>query len=756
MLLAQFYVTPRVTHHVTRPRSSRTMSRFARDLVTGGAACEPAEGAGPSGQTRNPISRVADVLLGDRGKGARENQLQVGREQGASTAWSDSRIRAHVGREETDFRRASADGREHALAREANGVDLAREGLLGAPDMGYGAYAAPSMAPARALVDARFDPRAAAVEKQFARSRSAVMARHLQSQGDMGAAFESMRVDERDMSARARMARDAAVLREMQHGEHWAQGFQQPAYSQASSSSWANEFANLEAATQRNWAHEYQRYLPPRAVHAPPYMDQWAQEFQSNQGARWGEEFSTLNRNTWADEFAKQQSPQTPMMDVAAQTAKQSSELAATLNADPKFANSKFAALMSKLGSGQVVVKDDGLHEIGESMREQHAATGERWAQEFASGTEQRSTWANEFAAQAQRQAPIGDAWAEQYAQRETSFQRQSTIDDWAEEFKNVPREWASEFEDMQRSNPEWMQNVWDDMQRDALSSRSNYRFTDPNPYLGQSGLQEKTLDLAKNGVLSEAILAAEAWVRQDEGNSEAWYHLGRIQAENDDDQQSIAAMSKAHEANPQNPNVLLALAVSHANELDQDEALGHAREWLASQDRFKHIVSAQGPPTPESVMAMFKEAARQIPNDADVQTVLGVMAHLTRNYEEAVNAFQRAASLRPADYSIWNKIGATQANGAESSDAIGAYRRALDIKPNYVRAWSNMGIGYANQGRYAESLPYYVRALALNPSPESATWGYVRISLGCIGRLDLLHHCDNRDVGALSREFPL
>jgi len=214
--------------------------------------------------------------------------------------------------------------------------------------------------------------------------------------------------------------------------------------------------------------------------------------------------------------------------------------------------------------------------------------------------------------------------------------------------------------------------------------------------------------------------------------------------------------MSKAYEANPQNPNVLLALAVSHANELDQDEALGHAREWLASQERFKHIAAAQAPQTPEIVMAMFREAARQAPNDADVQTVLGVMAHLTRNYEDAVNAFQRAADLRPDDHSLWNKIGATQANGAESADAVGAYRRALTIKPNYVRAWSNMGISYANQGQYAESMPYYIRALSMNPNPESPTWGYVRISLGCTGRLDLLEHVDRHDIGALRREFPL
>jgi peroxin-5 len=200
----------------------------------------------------------------------------------------------------------------------------------------------------------------------------------------------------------------------------------------------------------------------------------------------------------------------------------------------------------------------------------------------------------------------------------------------------------------------------------------------------------------------------------------------------------------------------LLALAVSHANELDQDEALGHAREWLASQERFQSVVNAHSASSPEELMAMFQAAARQAPRDADVQTVLGVMAHLTRNYDEAINAFQRAAALRPEDYSLWNKIGATMANGTQSADAIGAYRRALDLKANYVRAWANMGIGYANQGRYAESLPYYVRALSMNPSPESPTWGYVRISLGCTGRLDLMPLVDARNLDALNREFPL
>ena len=80
---------------------------------------------------------------------------------------------------------------------------------------------------------------------------------------------------------------------------------------------------------------------------------------------------------------------------------------------------------------------------------------------------------------------------------------------------------------------------------------------------------------------------------------------------------------------------------------------------------------------------------------------------------------------------------------------------QALDLKPNYVRAWANMGIGYANQGRYEESVRYYVRALGMNPMAENA-WQYLRISLNCCGRLDLMEACDTHNLEVLQKEFAL
>jgi hypothetical protein len=80
-------------------------------------------------------------------------------------------------------------------------------------------------------------------------------------------------------------------------------------------------------------------------------------------------------------------------------------------------------------------------------------------------------------------------------------------------------------------------------------------------------------------------------------GNAYAWRMLGTAHAENDDDQQAIAAMAKALSADPDNPAVLLALGVSHVNELHAGEAVRYLMRcgyWCCNEQGF---VGGQGPP---------------------------------------------------------------------------------------------------------------------------------------------------------------
>ena len=60
-----------------------------------------------------------------------------------------------------------------------------------------------------------------------------------------------------------------------------------------------------------------------------------------------------------------------------------------------------------------------------------------------------------------------------------------------------------------------------------------------------------------------------------------------------------------------------------------------------------------------------------------------------------------------------------------------------------------------ANVGEYELSARYYVRALSLN-ARSSNVWGYLRTSLSCSGRLDLIPSVDDEDLALLQQQLPL
>ena len=141
------------------------------------------------------------------------------------------------------------------------------------------------------------------------------MARHMQAHGQMTSGFERMQLNEMEMNARARMAHEAAMHREMQQGERWARSYHDiRGAHQGSSSSWANEFAQGEGMRDQ-WAQEFQR---SRTMHAPPpHAERWAQEFGANRGEAWGDEFTARNQNARVDEFAQQRAREAPVLDIA-------------------------------------------------------------------------------------------------------------------------------------------------------------------------------------------------------------------------------------------------------------------------------------------------------------------------------------------------------------------------------------------------------------------------------------------------------
>ncbi|XP_006659547.1 peroxisome biogenesis protein 5 isoform X1 [Oryza brachyantha] len=490
--------------------------------------------------------------------------------------------------------------------------------------------------------------------------------------------------------------------------------------------------------------------------------DKWITEFgkQNNNPEDWAHSFEQqYGPSGWASEFEQHQSQMAMtggvnMANLAAM--EQSRMLAQTLasNNDPKFQNSKFFQFVSKMSRGELIIEDN-------QVKQGSASQSSGWADEFQTQhNANANSWADQFVHEEMSQG--ADKWASEFS---SEYNQGGLNDNWVDEFSKlrVDDEWAEEFSGGafgESSADPWVdefQNQLSASKQNSGASRGVYVFSDMNPYVGHPNPMQEGQELFRKGLLSEAVLALEAEVLKNPDNAEGWRLLGITHAENDDDQQAIAAMMRAQEADPKNLEVLLALGVSHTNELEQGEALRYLHSWLQNHPRYGGIAPPQPTDSPygPDVIRLFNEAAQMSPEDADVHIVLGVLYNLSREYDKAIASFKTALQLKPQDYSLWNKLGATQANSIQSADAILAYQQALDLKPNYVRAWANMGISYANQGLYEDSIRYYVRAVAMNPKADNA-WQYLRISLSNASRADMIAACDSRNLDVLQKEFPL
>ncbi|KAJ6967259.1 peroxisome biogenesis protein 5-like [Populus alba x Populus x berolinensis] len=441
------------------------------------------------------------------------------------------------------------------------------------------------------------------------------------------------------------------------------------------------------------WVTEFRQH---RIDHCDPNV--WAHSFEQQHGSNgWASEFEQEKLISAADQMGGANISNFPTME-------QTRMLAHTLaqNNDPKFQNSKFLQLVSKMSRSELIIDDNQVKPAAFSSpgdwatEYQQQYSGGHWADEHARdqlshGPDQ---WVNEFAAEREQSGPVDDKWVNEFSKLH--------VDDWADEFGRQVGEGAFG----ESSTDNWA-DTYDEYLNEQVvakqkpdASRSVYVFTDMNPYVGHPNPLKEGQELFRKGLLSEAVLALEAEVLKNSDNTEGWRLLGIAHAENDDDQQAIAAMMRAHEADPTNLEVLLALGVSHTNEFEQAAALKYLYGWLQHHQKYRTLA------TPElsdslyyaNVTRLFNEAAQMAPEDADVHIVLGVLYNLSREYDKAIAFFQTALKLKPQDYSLWNKLGATQANSVQSADAILAYQQALDLKPNYVRAWANMGISYANQ----------------------------------------------------------
>ncbi|XP_054839224.1 PEX5-related protein isoform X1 [Eublepharis macularius] len=340
-----------------------------------------------------------------------------------------------------------------------------------------------------------------------------------------------------------------------------------------------------------------------------------------------------------------------------------------------------------------------------------------------------------------------------------------------------------AEWEEMARRN--WISDSQEAQGQPSVSiNEKGYYFHTENPFKDWPGAFEEGLKKLKEGDLPLTILYLEAAILQDPHDAEAWQYLGITQAENENEQGAIVALQRCLELQPNNLKALMALAVSYTNTSHQQEAYEALQNWIKQNPKYKYLArSKKGSPALtrrvskatmessllEDVKELYLEAAHQNGEmiDADLQTGLGVLFHLSGEFNRAIDAFSAALTVRPEDYSLWNRLGATLANGDRSEEAVEAYTRALEIQPGFIRSRYNLGISCINLGAYREAVSNFLTALNLQrksryqqqvprPAISGNIWAALRIALSMMDQPELFQAANVGDLDVLLRAFKI
>ncbi|CAO3595763.1 unnamed protein product [Absidia cylindrospora] len=373
--------------------------------------------------------------------------------------------------------------------------------------------------------------------------------------------------------------------------------------------------------------------------------------------------------------------------------------------------------------------------------------------------------------------------WEEQFAAFDGTKQQDGETAAQEGEATTLDPSDLAQFEDMWENVRESMFNEGDNWEEDFNNFSSNingqsiykpdlgeYVFEVVNHYMEHPDPMAEGLRLLEHGTsLNETALAFEAAVQKDPLNSEAWMHLGNIQAQNEKEEPAIRALEKAVETNPGNFSALMSLAVSYTNESYDQAAYQTLEKWIT--ERYPELVGNTAAPTTanpfelhQHVTDLFLSAARQAPDqamDPDVQVGLGVLFYGSGDLEKAVDCFVSALNGRPNDYLLWNRLGATMANSGRSEEAIDAYHKALELRPSFVRARYNLGVSCINIGCYKEAAEHLLTGLSMHKRMDmnaeegvnvsSNLWEMLRKTFVMMDRRDL---ADKAVAGSDLRQF--
>jgi len=226
-----------------------------------------------------------------------------------------------------------------------------------------------------------------------------------------------------------------------------------------------------------------------------------------------------------------------------------------------------------------------------------------------------------------------------------------------------------------------------------------------------------------KQGKIDQA--AAEAQQMIDANPTEIRYYLllAELYNSNNFEDKALKVLQTAGKADPQNPQVHLALADVYREQKKYEDCYNQIELAFQSPDldidQEIKIISGYIPKFPDanakaSALELSKTITVAHPDDYKAWAIYGDMLAQNEKYGDAENAYRKSIAVDAQHYEVYDQLVRIEISNSEYDAAIKDGETALSYFPN--QAWMNylVGIAYSQQKKYDKAIGYIKTASSL------------------------------------------
>jgi tetratricopeptide (TPR) repeat protein len=137
-----------------------------------------------------------------------------------------------------------------------------------------------------------------------------------------------------------------------------------------------------------------------------------------------------------------------------------------------------------------------------------------------------------------------------------------------------------------------------------------------------------------------------------------------------------------------------------------------------------------------DEALRHFDEAARLKPDDALVQSIIGVFLTERGMLGGAVAHLSRAVEIDPNDAEAHYNLGTVLLRQGERAEAVRQFVAAIALRPDLARAHNDLGVIFFQQGKVEEAIQQLQTAVQIDPSYAEAH-NDLGIALNAAGQLN-------------------